>query len=270
MYSRNAAIRVARDRVQLRLRETDELQKRDPAVHRLDWCDGRVADDGQPRDGRVQLRVQGAAVAGDVRARLKVIAGLVRVARQLGQQVERPRAGLGIAFAHLHRHFIAPFAVLGTEGRHARVQLAHAVGDDVLIALACVIDGEAVEILVAAKGCAVVQLALKAHRLRLGVALGKGRLDRVAARGPVGVLFHPLCVFFSRHIVSAFRRFTPVPHARKNGSCDSSAAPRAASATARCTWRCGPRPDSRPAAGGCRGCQSCIARRVSRTRKSTT
>lgn len=85
-------IRVTRERVQLRLRETDELQKRNFSVHRLDRGDGRVADDGQPRDGRVQLRVQGAAVAGDVRARLEEIAGLIRVARQLGQQVERPRA----------------------------------------------------------------------------------------------------------------------------------------------------------------------------------
>ena len=49
-------IRVARERVQLRLRETDELQKRNFSVHRLDRGDGRVADDGQPRDGRVQLR----------------------------------------------------------------------------------------------------------------------------------------------------------------------------------------------------------------------
>ena len=180
----------------------------------------------------------------------------------MGQQIERPCAGLGIALAHLHRHLIAPLAVPGAEGCHARVQLAHAVGDNVLIALACVIDGEAVKIFVTAEGRAVVQLALKAYRLRLGIALGKGRLDRVPARCPIGVLFHPLCVFFSRHVVSAFRRFTPVLRARKNGSCDSSAAPRAASVTARCTWRCGPRPDSRPAAGGCRGCQSCIARRA--------
>ena len=172
-----------------RLRETDELQKCNPSVHRLDRGDGRVTDDGQPRDGRVQLRVQGAAVAGDVRARLEEIAGLIRVARQLGQQVERPRAGLGIALAHLQRHLIAPFAVLGAEGRHARIQLAHAVGDDVLIALARVVDGEAVEIFVAAEGRAVAQLALKAHRLRLGIAPGKGRLDRVPAGGPVGVLF---------------------------------------------------------------------------------
>ena len=48
-----------------------------------------------------------------------------------------------------------------------------------LIALACVIDGEAVKIFVTAEGRAVVQLALKAYRLRLGIALGKGRLDRV-------------------------------------------------------------------------------------------
>lgn len=85
-------VRVARDRVQFRLRETDELQKHDPAVYRFDRGDGRVADDGQPRDGRAKLRVQGAAVAGDVRARLEVIAGLECVARQLGQQIERPCA----------------------------------------------------------------------------------------------------------------------------------------------------------------------------------
>lgn len=85
-------VRVARDRVQLRLRETDQLQKCDPAVHGLDRCGGRVADDGQRRDGRVQLRVQGTAVAGDVCTRLEIVAGLERVARQLRQQVERPRA----------------------------------------------------------------------------------------------------------------------------------------------------------------------------------
>lgn len=43
-------IRVTRERVQLRLRETDELQKRNFSVHRLDRGDGRVADECQPRD----------------------------------------------------------------------------------------------------------------------------------------------------------------------------------------------------------------------------
>ena len=239
-------------------------------MHSLDRCGGRVADDGQRRDGRVQLRVQGTAVAGDICARLEIIAGHECVARQLRQQLKRPCAGLGIALAHLERELVAPLAVFRAEGRHARVQLAQTVGDDVLIALARVIDGKAVEIFLAAERCTVVQLALKAHRLCLGVELCKCRVDRVPSGRPIGVLFHPLRVFFSRHVVSAFRRFIPVPRARKNGSCDSSAGPRAASVTARCTWRCGPRPDSQPAAAGYRGCQSCIARRVSRTRKSTT
>ena len=155
-------------------------------------------------DGRVQLRLQGAAVAGDVRARLEEIAGLERVARQMGQQIERPCAGLGIALAHLHRHLIAPLAVPGAEGCHARVQLAHAVGDNVLIALACVIDGEAVKIFVTAEGRAVVQLALKAYRLRLGIALGKGPVpNRGAFSSALRILLSSCCVRLSSIYSSA-------------------------------------------------------------------